>query len=495
MDGLASSDAPWDRLDHALATSALSKISTALECSICSDIMIIPVTSECGHTYCYGCINQWFKNKVNCPTCRHRVEMKPALNLKLNEICKTIIDLSVENTTDPANSLAARTAEYISEYTKHAQTKKLYGGIFENTTSTLIDTSDGVPRCGHCHWEAHGSVCLHCGRRFRIPQDSDGEGEDEDEYYEDVRTSRGVEASSDAYDSDDSFIDTRTAEEILRESDRRHRTSGRGRGRGSGSGSGSGSGTGNNRNAGGGGVGDSSFEVDVDSGDDEEMARIDVLSSDEDAARARFSPAEDWSGFESASSSNSHLVRDYVRSHAVRLSEDEDDDEQDEGNPRQPARDTGLIARLRMRMSSDNEDDLDEVDEVDDEDDDDADDDDDDEDADGDGDDDEDDVSIHLPAYDDQSAGYDSESLSDALAEFHDGRNVDLQEASHDETYDDSEGEMHYYDSDWGPRRARSDSASFVAPEYHPRGNHGGASDYEEGLDEQSFYESENEAW
>ena len=97
--------------------------------------------------------------------------------------------------------------------------KRVFDKIFESTAMTLVDTSDGVPRCGNCHWEAHGSLCMHCGARFRIPRDDDYyDSEDGDAYNEDDEElmlerrggrddDNGHDNEANEYDTQDSFID------------------------------------------------------------------------------------------------------------------------------------------------------------------------------------------------------------------------------------------------------------------------------------------------
>ncbi|EGW31324.1 uncharacterized protein SPAPADRAFT_61891 [Spathaspora passalidarum NRRL Y-27907] len=205
----------WNELDHSLTSHLLAKINNIMECPICSEVMIIPVTAECGHSFCYGCIHQWFETKLNCPTCRTDIEHKPVLNIHLKEISKGVVDLLIETTTDEKEK--SHLVKLRDESTKNYETdktgKQLFGNLFKGTTM-LIDNSDGVPRCGNCHWEAHGNVCMHCGTRFRnarnlVDGDLDGDDEDEDRF-EDVN-------SDNDYDLDDSFIDGRNIGEIFRD--------------------------------------------------------------------------------------------------------------------------------------------------------------------------------------------------------------------------------------------------------------------------------------
>ena len=44
-----------------------------LLCGICSFLLKNPITLLCGHTFCYGCLNVWFSEKLcnSCPSCRN----------------------------------------------------------------------------------------------------------------------------------------------------------------------------------------------------------------------------------------------------------------------------------------------------------------------------------------------------------------------------------------------------------------------------------------
>ncbi|RCK57750.1 RING finger protein PSH1 [Candida viswanathii] len=217
MDANLENTKMWESVDHSLTSNLLSRITSTVECTICSEIMAVPVTAECGHSFCYDCIYQWFSNKVNCPTCRHEIENKPTLNLQLKEICKNLLDMIIDSRLENHEVLKNHKLESENNYNLDVRNKSLFGDLF-NSTVTLIDNSDGVPRCGNCHWEAHGPVCQHCGTRFRVnPHSRFGGGYDDDddedeENFQDVIA--GYHRELDTYDSEDSFIDSRTAHEI-----------------------------------------------------------------------------------------------------------------------------------------------------------------------------------------------------------------------------------------------------------------------------------------
>ena len=166
-------------------------------------MMHTPMTCDCGHSFCYGCIYSWLGNKLNCPTCRKDIENKPILNLQLKDIAKNISDLIIETTIDEdeKESIITHRKKAINEYEFDKQKHQLFGDLF-NSAVTLIDTSDGVPRCGNCHWEVQGNVCDHCGNRLRIPVD-EYDSDERAAYDEDDAESDGANS----YDSEDSFID------------------------------------------------------------------------------------------------------------------------------------------------------------------------------------------------------------------------------------------------------------------------------------------------
>lgn len=204
----------WALIDGGLKDSIVLQIVSILECAICLDVMHVPFVCSCGHSFCFGCLRSWLKNKLNCPTCRSDLKDPPVLNIHLRDVSKmlteTFID-SMEEGYQKQNSKDARAAQ-IREYEVALNSKKdLFGKSFRLVPTTL-DTSDGVLRCGNCHWEAHGSICYHCGEPIRNPQDEDSEEDDDFEQQEEEAELYGVD--DDNYDSEDSFIDTRELTDI-----------------------------------------------------------------------------------------------------------------------------------------------------------------------------------------------------------------------------------------------------------------------------------------
>ncbi|ODV77043.1 uncharacterized protein CANTADRAFT_23876 [Suhomyces tanzawaensis NRRL Y-17324] len=207
----------WHGIDHTLTSNLLGKITSIIECSICSETMHVPFTTECGHSFCYECITSWFLNKLNCPSCRHEIEHRPVMNIQLKDIAKNITDLIIETRSDQLerDRIAKHRNECISGYEYDVKHNRAFGEIFKSAL-TFVDTSDGVPRCGNCHWEANGDVCLHCGTRFRVPQEDEYDSADDDDYPHEFGGDH-PRNSEDEYDSADSFVDNRGFAEINRD--------------------------------------------------------------------------------------------------------------------------------------------------------------------------------------------------------------------------------------------------------------------------------------
>lgn len=189
----------------------LAKIHHGLECPICAEMMYVPLTCLCGHTFCYECIDSWFDTKMNCPTCRTEMEQPPVMNIALRDIVTVVVNLAIDVEIDEdrkAKLIRAKENASKNYIRITALGEDIFGDKFKNTTLTLIDRSDGVARCGNCHWEAHGSRCINCGTRFRMPRDDDYYDSEADEDYSDDDqeqfTVNGIEGD-DLY-SDDSFV-------------------------------------------------------------------------------------------------------------------------------------------------------------------------------------------------------------------------------------------------------------------------------------------------
>ncbi|KAL2092539.1 hypothetical protein ACEWY4_012337 [Coilia grayii] len=79
-----------------------------LACAICLDVLQVPVTIPCGHSYCFNCIKRYFDQRedlgepVQCPQCWETFASRPALNKN------TLIAEMVEKIQEPKPTAASR---------------------------------------------------------------------------------------------------------------------------------------------------------------------------------------------------------------------------------------------------------------------------------------------------------------------------------------------------------------------------------------------------
>lgn len=51
------------------------------KCNICTDWLLEPQTTDCGHLFCAECIERWLEESDTCPICRHRCKTFPCLHV------------------------------------------------------------------------------------------------------------------------------------------------------------------------------------------------------------------------------------------------------------------------------------------------------------------------------------------------------------------------------------------------------------------------------
>jgi Lon protease-like protein len=66
-------------------------VQNQLDCQVCYSLILNPLTTSCGHTFCRGCIIMVLKQSDLCPACRRKVHM--ASIVKSDPINKRIADI------------------------------------------------------------------------------------------------------------------------------------------------------------------------------------------------------------------------------------------------------------------------------------------------------------------------------------------------------------------------------------------------------------------
>lgn len=64
------------------------KITQDVECAICLKLLIVPVTTPCGHNFCKICLEKSREYKDTCPLCRTKLSNKKCVNILLGELIK-----------------------------------------------------------------------------------------------------------------------------------------------------------------------------------------------------------------------------------------------------------------------------------------------------------------------------------------------------------------------------------------------------------------------
>ena len=61
-------------------------------CLICLDVLYLPVTTPCGHTYCKQCLKDAFDVKLECISCRQPILASFSVSLPVNITLRKLID-------------------------------------------------------------------------------------------------------------------------------------------------------------------------------------------------------------------------------------------------------------------------------------------------------------------------------------------------------------------------------------------------------------------
>lgn len=97
MAAAASSELPL----ASILESSVDDLRNLVACRICIRPMYEPYTTQCGHTFCYSCLRQWFDRghgKMTCPDCRAHIKHQPApaylvgLHRNMSQSAATVFD-------------------------------------------------------------------------------------------------------------------------------------------------------------------------------------------------------------------------------------------------------------------------------------------------------------------------------------------------------------------------------------------------------------------
>lgn len=163
------------------------KLLESISCSICFEVLAVPHTIECGHSYCFYCLYQWVKNLANqaedfrsllkCPCCRIPLVAKPIYSLTISQQVEVIIDEFLNNkyvvkslSEDyPEKSNVIQRLEerkgkpyFNNDTEKFKSMENPWDDIWPRNTPVIQDLDDNVDRCGVCGWELENGNCISC---------------------------------------------------------------------------------------------------------------------------------------------------------------------------------------------------------------------------------------------------------------------------------------------------------------------------------------------
>ena len=72
-------EASYQALDLAVLQNLKDVTRAELECQVCYSVMLDPLTTSCGHTYCRRCIARTLDHSNLCPICRRRLPLAPGV--------------------------------------------------------------------------------------------------------------------------------------------------------------------------------------------------------------------------------------------------------------------------------------------------------------------------------------------------------------------------------------------------------------------------------
>ena len=61
-------------------------------CLICLDLMFLPVTTPCGHTFCKHCLQEALSIKLECISCRQSIASSFSVTLPVNVTLRKLIE-------------------------------------------------------------------------------------------------------------------------------------------------------------------------------------------------------------------------------------------------------------------------------------------------------------------------------------------------------------------------------------------------------------------
>ncbi|KAL9596571.1 MAG: hypothetical protein Q9219_005698 [cf. Caloplaca sp. 3 TL-2023] len=91
-DTVAPNNSTYEELDVAMLASLKEATRNELDCQVCYALILDPLTTNCGHTFCRKCVARILDHSNLCPICRRNLLVRPgAINEPSNERLSTLL--------------------------------------------------------------------------------------------------------------------------------------------------------------------------------------------------------------------------------------------------------------------------------------------------------------------------------------------------------------------------------------------------------------------
>lgn len=114
-----------DGSDRAILEAVKANACPEMECQVCYGLLFHPITTRCGHTYCWKCLQRVLDHSQSCPSCRQPLQLPAVLPAQSSN--KRLTEILVGFCPD---ALAERAAAVAMEETAGADEGELETPIF-----------------------------------------------------------------------------------------------------------------------------------------------------------------------------------------------------------------------------------------------------------------------------------------------------------------------------------------------------------------------------
>ncbi|KAL8861489.1 MAG: hypothetical protein Q9178_002013 [Gyalolechia marmorata] len=109
----------YEELDVAMLATLKEETKNELDCQVCYALMLDPLTTNCGHTFCRKCVARILDHSNLCPICRRTILMRPGaihepsnqrLSGLLTSLCPDLVTARAEAASQEEQAMAGDTS-------------------------------------------------------------------------------------------------------------------------------------------------------------------------------------------------------------------------------------------------------------------------------------------------------------------------------------------------------------------------------------------------